>query len=319
MRRVLLVGLLLPASSLVACGDDPEAERAIAFLRTSPIAPESQESLLDALDDAGWRVGDNLTLLNEDPEAVFAEDELADAVDGLVADGADLLIALSTAAASAAMDSDDDVPVLVVANDPVASGLVVEPRTPVGVVTGIAFHVPADRTIDLARQLVGDEGVLGLLHPDDDRAAAPVVDDMGDAAAALGVRLVDERFIGEDGARDAIGRLVQAGVDAIILVNAPGTIAAHEAIEEATVAARLPTIANTNVNRFAVVVLAPDNVVAFRQLGRQAARLLDGAEVDEVPLEEPGEFNLIVRAGVADRLGIELPDELLEQADEVSD
>ena len=316
---MLLAGVVLLATSLVACGDDVAPERTIAFLRTSPVAADSQRSLLDALEDAGWEVGENLTVLNEDPGAVFAEDELPAAVDDFVDDGADLLIARSTAAARAAMESGADVPVLVVANDPVASGLVVQPRTPVGVVTGIAFHVPADRTIDLARQLVGDDGVLGLLHPLDDPAAAPVVDDMVDAAAALEVRLLDESFAGDDGARAAIGRLAQAGVDAIILVNAPATVAAHAAIEEATVAARLPTIANTNVNPFAVVVLAPDNVAAYRQLGRQAARVLGGADVDEVPLEEPGEFNLIVRASVAERLRIELPGDLLEQADEVSD
>lgn len=317
MRRLQLAAALLFASSIVACSDDGE-ERTIAFLRTSPIAPDSQESLLDALEDAGWRVGDNLTLINEDPESVFAENELADAVDRFVADGADLLVALSTTAATTAMEQAGDVPTLVVANDPVASGLVVEPRAPAGSVTGIAFRVPADRTIDLARQLVGDEAALGLLHPDDDPAAAPVVENMRDAAASLGARLVEESFIGEDGARDAIGRLAQAGVSAVILVNSPRTVAAHAAIEEASTAAGLPTIANTNVNPFAVLVLAPDNVAAFAQLGRQGARLLAGAEVNEVPLEEPGEFNLLVRADVAARLGIELAEELLEQADEVS-
>lgn len=319
MRRLLLAGPLLLLSALVACGDDAEEERTVAFLRTSPIAVESQESLLDELDEAGWRAGENLTVLNEDPDAVFAEEELADAVEELVADGADLLVALSTTAAKAAMAGAEKVPILVLANDPVASGLVVEPRAPTGSVTGIAFRVPADRTIDLARQLVGDSGTLGLLHPEDDPAAAPIVADMDDAATSLGVRLVKESFIGDDGARTAVARLAEAGVRAILLVNAPSTVAAHEVIEEATTTAGIPTIANTNVNPFAVLVLAPDGVAAYRQLGRQAARLLGGADVDDVPLEEPGDYNLILRAVIAERLGIELPDELLEQADEISD
>lgn len=318
MRRLLLAGPLLLLSALAACGD-AEEERTIAFLRTSPIAAESQESLLDELVEAGWRAGENLTVLNEDPEAVFAEEELAGAVEELVADGADLLVALSTTAAKAAMAGAEDVPILVLANDPVASGLVVEPRAPTGSVTGIAFRVPADRTIDLGRQLVGDSGPLGLLHPDDDPAAAPIVADMDEAATSLGVRLVEESFIGDDGARAAVARLAEAGVRAIILVNAPGTVAAHGVIEAATTTAGIPTIANTNVNPFAVLVLAPDGVAAYRQLGRQAARLLGGADVGDVPLEEPGDYNLILRSGIAERLGIELPDELLEQADEVSD
>src|SRR5688500_10775142 len=122
MRRVLLAGPLLLVIALVACGHDADEARTIGLLRTSSIAAEDQE-------------------------AVCAEEELADAVEELVADGADLLVALSTTAAKAAMAGAEDVPILVLANDPVASGLVVEPRAPTGSVTGIAFRVPADRTI----------------------------------------------------------------------------------------------------------------------------------------------------------------------------
>lgn len=312
------LSLVLLAGSLVACSDDAVPNRTIAFIRTSPIPAASQEALLDEIVAAGWTSGENLTLLNEDPEAVFSEEELADAVDGFVAEGADLLVALSTAATRAAMENDDDIPVLVVANDPVASGLVVNPRAPDGVVTGIAFQVPADRTIDLARQLVGADHPLGLLHAADP-VTTPIVDDMRAAAESLSVQLVVESFGSEDEVSAAVSRLSEAGVGAVMLVNAPALVAAHDAIEEATTAVGMPAIANTNVNDFAVLVLAPNNIAVYGQLGRQAVRLLGGADVDEVPLEEPATFNLVVRAGIAEQLGVEIKDELLAQADEVSD
>lgn len=310
--------LAVLAGGFVACGDDAEPDRTIAFVRTSPVPAASQQALLDQIEAAGWTVGENLTLLNEDPEAVFSDEELTDAVDGFVADGADLLIALSTAAARAAMENDEDIPVLVVANDPVASGLVVNPRAPDGIVTGISFQVPADRTIDLARQLVGDDHSLGLLHPDDP-TAKPIVDDMRDAAASLGVQIVSESFVNDDEALAAVSRLAEAGVGAVMLANAPATIAAHGAIEEAATAAGMPVIANTNVNPFAVLVLAPDNIAVYRQLGRQAAQLLGDTDVDRVPVEEPASYNLVVRAGIAEQLGVEIREELLAQADEVID
>lgn len=317
MRRLLPLSILVLASSLGACGDDAEPDRTIAFVRTSPVPAASQEALLEEIVAAGWTDGENLTVLNEDTEAIFSEEELADAVDGFVAEGADLLVALSTSAARAAMENDNDVPVLVVANDPVASGLVVNPRAPDGLVTGISFQVPSDRTIDLARQLVGADHPLGLLHPDN-ATAAPIVGDMRDAAASLGVQLVVESFVSDDDVRSAVSRLSEAGVAAVMLVNAPETVAAHDVIEQAAAAARMPVIANTNVNSFAVLVLAPDNIAVYGQLGRQAARLLGGADVDEVPLEEPARYNLVVRAAIAEQLGVELTEELLARADEVS-
>lgn len=316
----MLLCLALLAGALAACGDDGKPDRTIAFLRTSPIPAVSQAAFLAELEEAGWTVGDNLTVLNDDPESIVADEtELAAAVGGFVEDGADVLVALSTAAARAAMQTDDEIPVLVIANDPVAVGLLANARAPEGVVTGMAFRVPADRTIDLARQLLGEDAVVGLLYPGDDDSAASVVEDMRDAAGSLGVRLVGERFVGDDDARAAVTRLADAGVGAIILTNAPATVRAHPAIEGAAATARLPVIANTNVNPFAVLVLAPDNLAVYGQLGRQAARLLDGIDVSKVPLEEPARFNLVLRSRVADQLGIELPDDLVESAEVVSD
>ena len=68
---------------------------------------------------------------------------------------------------------------------------------------------------------------------------------------------------------------------------------------------------------FAVLVFAPDNGAAYRQLARQAARLLDGTPVVDVPVEDPGEFHLQLRSAVAERLGLELTSDLRAEADEI--
>ena len=67
------------------------------------------------------------------------------------------------------------------------------------------------------------------------------------------------------------------------------------------------------------LVPAPDNLSAYRQLGQQAARLLGDTDVSDVPVEDPGSFRVVVRTSVARALGIDVPDELVETADEVVD
>lgn len=306
------------AASLFACGEDGKPDRAIAFVRTAAVVAESQDALLEVLAAEGWEVGDNLTVLNRDPSAVAADqDEVTEAVAGFVDDGADLIVALSTTAALGAVAAAGDVPVLVLTNDPVESGLVANPRSPEGNVTGVAFRVPADRTIDVARRLVGGTDAVGLLWPADDPGAAPIVEAVRDVGEMIGVEVVDASFAGPEGVAAAVEAIADAGVAVALIASAPATVGAFDEIERATVAAGLPVVANTNVAELAVAVLAPDALPAYRQLGRQAARILDGTEIADVPVEDPGGFRLLLRDRVAERVGLSIPNEVREQADAI--
>jgi putative ABC transport system substrate-binding protein len=312
--------MTLVLASLVACGgDDAKPDKTIALLRTSILPVASQSAFLDELANEGWVEGENLTVLDPDPEEVHPDvTDAADAVRGWIDAGADLIVAFSTQSALAAMEATDDVPILAIANDPVASGMVADPRAPEGNVTGLAFHVPADRTLDIARRIGDDITRIGVLYPADDPGAVPIKEALEGAGAELDLTLVAESFVGPDDVADAVGRLVAAGVQVVITVNAPATVNAMDQIGEATSDAMLPIVANIETNTAAVVVLAPEVVQTYRQAAQQAARLFDGADVADVPIEEPGDYRLVVRADVAEHLGIELPTDLVEQADEVT-
>lgn len=318
MRRRRVGSLVLAGALLAACGgDDGKPDRTIAFVRTTAVAPESQAALLDELEQAGWEVGDNLTVLNADPSSgVEDAGEAAALTAGFVDDGVDVVISLSTTAALGALEATHEVPIVALSNDPVASGLTLDPRAPEGNVTGVAFRVPADRTIDVARQLVGGDPTIGLLHPSDDPGAMPVVEEMLEAAASLDVTLVDESWRGDDAA-GAVDRLAAAEVDVLIAVSSPTTVRAFPVIEDRTRAAGIPVVANTNSAEFAVIVLAPESNGAYRQVARQVIRLLEGKDVHEIPVEDPGAFHLLARTSVAEDLGLTIPDDLLDQADEV--
>ena len=320
MRRLVIGIVTLLATSLIGCGDDGKPERTIALLRSSPVAQESQDAFLAELEEGGWTVGENLTVLDPDPAEVYEDAESGRAaVEGWLEEGVDLIYALSTTSGLTAKEAAPDVPVLVLANDPVASGIIDDPRAPEANVTGVAFRVPPDRTLDVARQMGREITTVGFLWPGDDVGAEPVRDGLVKAADALGIDLVDESFVGSDEVAGAVEGMVEQGVQVVVIANASATVRAFDAIEAATTAARLPVLGNIESNPFATVVLAPDLEAAYRQIGRQAVRLLGGTAVADVPLEEPGEFRLTVRPSRAARIGVELPEQLLAQSDEVSD
>lgn len=319
MRRALLAVILVAASSLVTCGKDGKPDRTIAVLRTVPIPEANEQAFLDELDKAGWSRGDNLTFLDPDPTEVHADpDDAAKTVRRWLRDHADLIVALSTPSAMAASkEAGSRTKVLTLANDPVASGLLDDPDAPEGNITGVAYRTPADRTIDVASRISTGIDTVGVLWPSDDVGAEPVRKALVDAARSLSVKIVDESFAGIDDAGRAVEALATAGAQVVIVVNSSATVRAYDAIGAALERASLPSVANIVTATFATVVLAPDPIAAYRQLGRQGARLLGGAAVEDVPLEDPGEFHLTVRAARAAALGVQLSSELVAQADEL--
>lgn len=207
-------------------------------------------------------------------------------------------------------------PILFLSNDPRAARLVRNERRPEGRLTGVTFRVPGDRTLDVARRAVGRLERVGLLYPDTDLSAIPARDALVAGGSALGIHVVTSSFSSEEEVEEAVERLTTQEVDAVVLGNSPTTVRAFDAIAAVLAGRRLPVVANTYAD-FALVVLEPDGESVYRQLGRQAARLLDGTPASEVPVEDPARFRLTINRDVAGRLGVALPPDLVEEADAV--
>lgn len=124
-------------------------------------------------------------------------------------------------------------------------------------------------------------------------------------------------FTGDTDLPTAVEELTSAGADVVLLTNSP-TLARQAGPAQAAVAAiGLPVVAATSVFDQALLVLQPDTTDLYRQLARQAARLLSGTPVSEVPVEDPAKFRLVVNVGAAGRLGLNVPPAVLEFADHV--
>ncbi|MBW3620181.1 MAG: ABC transporter substrate-binding protein [Actinobacteria bacterium] len=311
MRRSLglagaavLAGLVTTACSVG--GPSPAGSAEVPLIGMLRVIPDDDQPVfLTELRAQGWSNGRHVDVDPEEPDTVAADQAAArEQLEAWLDDGVDLIVASSTPYAVLAAEVAPSVPTLFLVNDPVAAGLVVDEQRPEGNLTGVTFQAPADRTLHLAEEVIGDVERIGYLGPTGDPAVAGHLEGVRVAASDLGLTLVEAEFGSPEQVPAAVAELVAAGVDLVYLPGANATVPSLGALETELMRARLPVVANVEYIDFALLTLAPDGAEVRRQLARQAARILAGAEVASVPVEDPRRFTTVVDRRVAARLGL---------------
>jgi putative ABC transport system substrate-binding protein len=137
-----------------------------------------------------------------------------------------------------------------------------------------------------------------------------------EAAATLGLELVEKSLDDPDLAQATLESVIRPGeVDALFV----DITAAHLSQEALVALARRDGLPSMYPSRFpgALAVYARNGY----QSGLQAARLVDkimrGEDPGSLPVEFPKKFDLTIDLGVAEQIGLTVPDEMLRLADTV--
>lgn len=273
---------------------------------------------MDELARHGFVEGLNLTVIGGKDDEVFPDPaDARTAVEQWRRDEVDVIVAYSTAGAEIARDGAPGTNVLFLVNDPTVAGFVDDESRPNGSMTGVTFRIPADRMLSLARRILPALQRVGLPYPPGDPAAIPSRDQFTRAAQEQGLEILTEPFSdGADLAR-AVAVLVQNRVQLLLASVSPTATRALPELADAAAVFRVPFVANVGTADRALLTLSPDGRSIGQQLGRQAARLLNGATPAAVPVENPKRFRITLSEKAATELGITLPEDVLREADVV--
>ena len=229
----------------------------------------------------------------------------------------------SIASALAAKAATKIIPVVfVVAEDPVAVGLVASLARPDGNLTGINFlsaELVAKRLGLLHELLPGMARVAVLVNPANATNAETILKSIQAAARTIGlqIQVVNASTSGEiNAAFSSLGRerpdALFVGGDGFFnnrrtqLVN----LASRHALPATYVDRVFPEIGGlmsygTNIND------------AYRQVGSYVGRILKGAKPADLPVMQATKFELAINAETARMLGLTVPPSLLALADKV--
>jgi putative ABC transport system substrate-binding protein len=210
--------------------------------------------------------------------------------------------------------------VFAIAVDPIGSGLVANLSHPGGNVTGLSIQSTdiAGKRLELLREAVPGLHRVAVIA---DVGYAAAVREMGEVQAAartLGLQVTPLEIRSAEDIAPAFDAL-KAKADALYVVG-DALINAHQAgIITPALGARLPTIFNDGefVQAGALMSYGPNEPALFRRAAELVDKILHGTKPNEIPVEQPTKFELVINTTTAKAIGISIPPTLLARADEM--
>ena len=240
----------------------------------------------------------------------------------LLGRGVRIIVATSQPSIAAAARVTKDVPVIGRMNDdPVVDGMAKSLGRRGGNITGIyamTEELNAKRLALLKEAVPSLRRVGVLLRRDwsneehDWRVALAAARTLDLDLLALDARSADDLT--------AAFKLASArGVGGIMTFRSPTVVTYLKLIAELCGRHRLPAVfdAREYVEAGGLLSYGPNIDAIYRQLATYVGKLLRGAPVDELPIEEPTTFELVINKRTAAAIGLALPSSLLERADTV--
>ena len=286
-------------------------------------SPENKydQSLVDA-----FRQGLRQAGLVEDQDivldVVWAKGDPNQAVIEALKRGAEMLIPCGSSASVAAKRQTSTIPIMFLSvGDPIAMGLVENLSRPGHNATGFS-DILADlsgKLVELARELSKPQTTVHYFWhtawPDGQNR----YDTTQQAAQAAGLELRSHGITDITQLDEAFSAMKQAGARIVIVQPSPFTYGQRGAIIASSVKNELGTIFAFPVaaREGSLIAYGPDYLHMYRRAPLYVDRILKGANVADLPVEQPTKVELLANTRTAKTLGIDLPLPILVRADEL--
>ena len=275
---------------------------------------------MESLRQLGFVAGRNLIV-----ESRFAEgrrERLPELAAELIRLNVDVIVAERGQATRAAQAASATVPVVMVASsDPVGTGIVTELARPGGNVTGVTLASPeiSGKRLELLKELVPRATRVAVVFNDGDPGKLQELRRLRQAARGLNL-VLEPTPLNEIGAlAGTLAAIDRARPAALVVLADPVTIALRRALADFAAARRLAAMYELAafVDAGGLIAYGPNMRDVYRRAGFIVDKILRGARPDDIPVEAPATFELIVNAGAARALGVTLPGSILLRATRV--
>lgn len=237
----------------------------------------------------------------------------------MVGDQPDVIVAIATPSAQAAVSAARDIPVIFsVVTDPMGAKLVSNMDKPGRNVTGLSDAVPVAQHLAMIKEVVPGLKRLGIPFNPGEPNAVSIIAAMKVVAAEQGIEIIEAPAPKSSDVMVASQKLI-GKVDAIYTTLDNTIITALESIVKVGIDAQIPVFSadTDSVTRGAVAAVGFNYNDLGRQTGEMVIEVLKGKNPGDMPVRIAEGTDIYVNLKTARMMGVEVPESLLARATKV--
>lgn len=311
----LVMVLLLPLMS--GCQGEEVEKIGISQIVTHPALDATREGIIQGLADKGYVDGENIIIDYQNSEGDMSL--VASIAQQFVTDKVDLIISIATPNTQAAINAakGTGIPVVFTAvTDPVGSEMVSNWEShPDENVTGVSDMIVVSDDVDLIVDILPGVKKLGTLYNAGESNSVFLVEKLNEACDAIGIEVVEKTVSTSADVLTAAQSLV-GQADAIWVGTDNTVVTAFEALVGVCEDNDIPLFAadEDSIVRGAIAAYSFDYYDIGYQTGEMVAKILAGTPASEIPVEKGKIISLSVNTAAAERMGVTLPQAIIDKA-----
>ncbi len=293
----------------------------IGFLGTT--TPRTHGAFLDAfragMRERGYVEGKDVTVESRWAESDY--ERLPALAAELVRLNVDVILTHGTPGGRAAKAATKTIPiVMAVTGDAVATGLVQSLARPGGNLTGSSFFFPElnAKRVEILKEALPHLRRAAVLMNDTNPGNVVTFQAMAQTARTVALDVVQIFARGPGDFDAAFDRMTKARAEAVVLYEDPLFLAEAARLAALAERHRLPSVGFPEYAEAGGLLAFGVN---FPDVWRRAAgfvdRIFKGARPSELPMEQPGKFDMVVNLRTAKALRLSIPPKVLHRADMV--
>ena len=206
--------------------------------------------------------------------------------------------------------------------DPVEAGLVESLARPGGNVTGVTnlSGELGGKRLELLKEAITKVARVAVLYePANPASVLEVKEVLPVAARALKLTLQPWEIRAADGLERVFAALNKEHPDGLYVPGGPLMLANQKRIADLALKSRLPSMyfRREFVDAGGLMSYGADLTDSYRRVAYHVDKILKGAKLADLPVEQPKKFELVINLKTAKQIGLTIPPNVLARADRV--